>query len=60
MAAAVVVFIVIVLAAVHMLGGLFHYANHRARGRRVNFGWSMRRGWWGSVRFLGGSYYRHI
>lgn len=56
----VIILIVAGLVVFHLLGGLFHHANHHRRGRRVNIGWSLRRGWWGGFRFLGGTYYHRL
>jgi uncharacterized protein HemY len=58
--AAVVVLVILALVVLHLIGGLFHHVSHRRRGRRVNVGWSLRRGWWGGVRFLGGTYYHDL
>jgi hypothetical protein len=49
-----------VLVVAHLLGGAFHHTRNRRRGHRVNLGWSMRRGWWASARFLGGTYYHDL
>jgi hypothetical protein len=57
---AVLVVAGVVLVLVHLVGGLFHHTRSRRRGHRVNIGWSMSRGWWGSTRVGGGTYYRHF
>jgi hypothetical protein len=56
MIAAVIAIVVILW----LLSGLGHHANHRLRGRRVNIGWSLARGPFASVRFLGGRYYHRL
>jgi len=61
MATAALILVIVGLAlVVHLIGGLFHHTRSRRRGHRVNIGWSMSRGWWGSTRVGGGTYYRHF
>lgn len=60
MLAAVVVLVIVALVVLHLIGGLFHHARYRARGHRVNVGWSLRRGWWADTRIFGGTYYHRI
>jgi hypothetical protein len=56
----VIVLAVIFFVVLHVIGGLFHHTRHRRRGHGVNIGWSLRRGWWASDRFLGGTYYHDL
>jgi hypothetical protein len=56
--AAAVIAVIVFLVLLH-LGGAAH-SHRRNRGRGANIGWSLRRGWWGSFRLFGGSYYHRL
>lgn len=53
-----VVLVVIILLALHLIGAGHSHSRNRHRG--ANIGWSLRRGWWGSFRLFGGSYYHDL
>lgn len=55
-----VIIIVVGYAVLHVVLGALLHPIHRARGRRVNFGWSLSRGPWYGVRAFGGTYYHHL
>jgi hypothetical protein len=61
-----VVLAVLGYAALHVLGALFGHHRKRRHGRahglRPNFGWSMRRGWWGAITppVVHGRYYHRL
>lgn len=56
MIAAVFVIVVVLWLA----GGVHSHVHHRRRGRRVNIGWSLSRGLYGSARIFGGTYRRRL
>jgi hypothetical protein len=56
----ILILIIVIYLALHVLGGLGHHAYRRARGHRVNLGWSLFRGPWASVRVGHGTYYRRL
>lgn len=58
--AGVIAVLVLAYLAFHLLAGLLHHGARRARGHRVNFGWSLFRGPWASFRIFGGTYYRRL
>lgn len=50
--------IVIVVVGLHLVGAAHSHRRNRHRG--ANIGWSLRRGWWGSFRLFGGTYYHRL
>lgn len=56
--AGTIVLIVIIIACLHLVGAAHSHSRNRHRG--ANIGWSLRRGWWGSVRLFGGTYYHRL
>lgn len=56
----IVIFVIVALVGSHLGAGAAHHRRNRRRGHRVNIGWSLRRGWWASERFLGGTYYHKL
>jgi hypothetical protein len=53
-----VVVIVLILLFVHLIGAGHSHSRNRHRG--ANVGWSLRRGWWGSIHPFGGTYYHRL
>ena len=50
--------IIAIVVVLWLAGGVHTHVHHRRRGRRVNIGWSLARGLYGSARIFGGTY-RH-
>jgi hypothetical protein len=53
-----VIAVIVFLVLVHLVGAAHSHTRNRRRG--ANIGWSLRRGWWGSYRLFGGTYYRRL